>query len=73
MIDAERIRCTSICHCKHNNYQIDHFGNRHACADSFNRWCVKNGVIWGLLFNEVDGTQIASFSKDSGLNLTETV
>jgi hypothetical protein len=50
------MRMTSLCHCKNSNYQIDHTN----IAD-FERWCIKNEVIWAHLFNEETGQPVASF------------
>ena len=61
------MNCTSICHCKTSNYQIDHAGQQHDCVASFESWCIGNDVIWAHLFDQKSGQQVATYNNVQGL------
>ena len=60
---ATKIRCTSICHYRNGNNQIDYQGTRHNCIAEFEAWCLKNDIIWGRLYLESNGELVAMFKN----------
>lgn len=61
------MKCTSICHCKNSNYQIDYAGSQHDCIARFEDWCAGNDVLWAHLFDERSGQQFATYNNVQGL------
>ena len=62
-------RFTSIVHIERANYQADYFGTEHDCLAQFEAWCIKNGGLWGHMFDERTGKHIATYNAIQGLRM----
>jgi hypothetical protein len=66
------MRTTSITHCKNSNYQSDFGGYKlEDVCSAFEKYEQRMEAIWGALFEESSGKLLATYSKESGLNVLE--
>ncbi len=55
---------TSLIHTEHANYQSDFMGLTETGAEAqFKRYCKEHDCLWGVLFDDNTGEQVATYTN----------